>query len=373
YSLYGHTVLTVADDSTSVDAVFNYGYFDSSQPDFLYRFLRGETDYVLGVTSFNDFLLENQMKGVEVVSQELILTKEQKQQLWEDLYINALPENRRYRYNYFYDNCATRPRDIVEKVVNRPVIYPATNSNQTFRDLIHECVGEFSWMEFGIDLLIGSDADKYITDREKMFLPVYLMHAFADAKVHFNDTISSPLVKSTEILLKSDNQDTVRHEWSIIKPVPIAFALLILTLVISFFQARFHHDKTGRIYDTILFFVAGAGGVIAAFLVFFSEHPATNLNWNLVWLHPIHLFIAILFWLNPFKKVVYWYHFINFALLSLFLLGWYFIPQQLPLATIPFAMSLWIRSGTVYLIQRKEYLKNKQFKSAKDMQAGWRH
>ncbi|MFA5656640.1 MAG: hypothetical protein WDA37_07825, partial [Dysgonamonadaceae bacterium] len=260
----------------------------------------------------------------------------------------------------------------VEKVVNRPVIYPATNSNQTFRDLIHECVGEFSWMEFGIDLLIGSDADKYITDREKMFLPVYLMHAFADAKVHFNDTISSPLVKSTEILLKSDNQDTVRHEWSIIKPVPIAFALLILTLVISFFQARFHHDKTGRIYDTILFFVAGAGGVIAAFLVFFSEHPATNLNWNLVWLHPIHLFIAILFWLNPFKKVVYWYHFINFALLSLFLIGWYFIPQQLPLATIPFAMSLWIRSGTVYLIQRKEYLKNKQFKSAKDMQAGWR-
>ncbi|MFA5656727.1 MAG: DUF4105 domain-containing protein, partial [Dysgonamonadaceae bacterium] len=197
YSLYGHTVLTVADDSTGVDAVFNYGYFDSSQPDFLYRFLRGETDYVLGVTSFNDFLLENKMKGVEVVTQELILTKGQKQQLWEDLYINALPENRRYRYNYFYDNCATRPRDIVEKVVNKPVIYPATNSNQTFRDLIHECVGEFSWMEFGIDLLIGSDADKYITDREKMFLPVYLMHAFADAKVHFNDTISSPLVKST--------------------------------------------------------------------------------------------------------------------------------------------------------------------------------
>ncbi|MFA7066489.1 MAG: DUF4105 domain-containing protein [Dysgonamonadaceae bacterium] len=372
YSLYGHTVLTVADDSTGVDAVFNYGYFDSSQPDFLYRFLRGETDYVLGVTSFNDFLLENKMKGVEVVTQELILTKGQKQQLWEDLYINALPENRRYRYNYFYDNCATRPRDIVEKVVNKPVIYPATNSNQTFRDLIHECVGEFSWMEFGIDLLIGSDADNFITDREKMFLPVYLMHAFADAKVHFNDTISSPLVKSTEILLKSDNQNTVRHEWSIIKPVPIAFALLILTLVISFFQARFHHDKTARIYDTVLFFVAGAGGVIAAFLVFFSEHPATSPNWNLVWLHPIHLFIAILFWLNPFKKVVYWYHFINFALLSLFLLGWYFIPQQLPLATIPFAMSLWIRSGTVYLIQRKEYLKNKQFKSAKDMQAGWR-
>ncbi len=100
YSLYGHTVLTVADDSTGVDAVFNYGYFDSSQPDFLYHFLRGETDYILGVTSFDDFLLENQLKGVEVITQELNLTQAQKQQLWEELYINALPENRKYRYNY---------------------------------------------------------------------------------------------------------------------------------------------------------------------------------------------------------------------------------------------------------------------------------
>ena len=372
YSLYGHTVLTVADDSTGVDAVFNYGYFDSSQPGFMYHFLRGETDYILGVTSFDDFLLENQLKGVEVITQELNLTQEQKQQLWEKLYINAMPENRRYRYNYFYENCATRPRDIVEEVINKPVLYPATNSNQTFRDLIHECVGEFSWMQFGIDLLIGSDADRYITDREKMFLPEYLKDAFKGANVHFSDSLSQPLVKSTEVLLEATNQDDIRREWVLLKPFPIAFALLIVTLIISFFQVRFHHNKSARIYDTILFFVAGAGGIIAAFLIFFSEHPATSPNWNILWLHPLHLVIVILFWFNSLRKVVYWYHFINFALLSLFLLGWYVIPQQLPLATIPFAMSLWLRSGTEYLIQRKDYLKNRQFRSAKYMQAGWR-
>lgn len=372
YSLYGHTVLTVADDSTGVDAVFNYGYFDSSQPDFLYHFLRGETDYILGVTSFDDFLLENQLKGVEVITQELNLTQAQKQQLWEELYINALPENRKYRYNYFYDNCATRPRDIVEKVLNRPVLYPATNSNQTFRDLIHECVGEFSWMEFGIDLLIGSDADRFITDREKMFLPDYLKDAFKEAKVPINHSVSQPIVKSTEVLLDANNQDDIRREWAILKPLPIAFALLILTMIISFIQAQFHHDKTARIYDTLLFAVTGAAGVIIAFLIFFSEHPATSPNWNILWLHPLHLIVAILFWFNSLRKVIYWYHFSNFALLSLFLLGWYFIPQQLPWATIPFAMSLWLRSGTEYLIQRKDYLKNRQFRSAKYMQAGWR-
>ena len=372
YSLYGHTVLKVEDDSTGVDACFNYGYFDSSQSNFLFHFVRGETDYVLGVTSYHDFMLENKMKGLEVVEQELNLTLQQKQQLWEDLYINALPENRQYRYNFLYDNCATRPRDMVENIIGKPIIYPLSKPNQTFRDLIHECVNEFAWMEFGIDLVLGSGADKYITEREKMFLPHYLMNAFEDAKVHRSDTINSPLLSSSVKVLQSENEDFKRNELGILKPLPVAFALLFITLLISFLQLRFHHDRTARIYDTMLFSMAGIGGLIVTFLVFFSEHPITNPNWNLAWLHIGHLLIAVLFWVKSMKKVVYYYHFINFAVLSLFLLSWWFLPQQLPLAIIPFAMSLWVRSGSSFYIKRNDYLKNRQYKSAKYMQAGWR-
>lgn len=108
YALYGHSVIKVQDDLTGVDACFNYGYFDTSQPNFLFHFVRGETDYVLGVTSYQDFIAENTFRGLEVVEQELNLTMEQKQQLWTDLYINSLPENRQYRYNFLFDNCATR-------------------------------------------------------------------------------------------------------------------------------------------------------------------------------------------------------------------------------------------------------------------------
>lgn len=372
YSLYGHTVLKVEDDSTGVDAAFNYGYFDSSQPYFMYHFIKGETDYVLGVTTYEDFLIENQMKGLEVVEQELNLSTAQKQQLWDLLYINSLPENRRYRYNFLFDNCATRPRDMVEMIIQEPVQYPSTRSNQTFRDLIHECVNEFTWMKFGIDLVIGSDADKFITDREKMFLPLYLMEAFRDANVLNSDTINTPLVKSTNIILEPDSKGVNNNERFDIKPAVVAFALLLATLIISFFQARYNHHKTGRIYDTALFSLAGVAGLVVTFLVFFSEHPAVSPNWNLSWLHFIHLIIAVLFWVKSMGKVVYYYHFTNFAVLSLFLITWYFLPQQLPLATIPFAMSLWLRSGTNYLIGRKDNLKNKQFKSAKYMQAGWK-
>ena len=372
YALYGHSVLKIEDDSTGVDACFNYGYFDPSQPNFLYHFIRGETDYVLGVTSYQDFIAENTFKGLEVVEQELNLTLDQKQQLWEDLYINSLPENRQYRYNFLFDNCATRPRDMVENIIGKPIVYPSSKPNQTFRDLIHECVHEFAWMEFGIDLVLGSGADRYITNREKMFLPHYLMVAFEDAKVHKSDVNNPPLIKSSVKLLEADNEDVERNEWNILKPMPVAFALLILTLLISFFQLRYNHNKTALIYDTILFSIAGIAGLIVTFLVFFSEHPITNPNWNLAWLHIGHLFAVVLFWLKSLKKLVYYYHFTNFAVLCLFLLSWWFLPQQLPLATIPFVMSLWLRSGINFIIERNDYLKNRQYKTARYMQAGWR-
>ncbi len=372
YSLYGHTVVRVKDDSTRVDACFNYGYFDPSQPHFMYNFIRGKTDYVLGVTTYQDFLRENQMKGLEVVRQEINLSSSQKQQLWSALYINSLPENSRYRYNYFFDNCATRPRDMIEAAVNNPVVYTATNKNQTFRDLVHECVHEFAWMEFGIDLLIGSDADRYISEREKMFLPHYLMKAFDGAKVVINDTISTPLAISTDIILEADSQSNTRSELGILKPIPIAFGCLIITLLISFLQLRFNHNKTALIYDTFLFSIAGVAGLIITFLVFFSEHPATSPNWNLTWLHVVHLIIPILIWVKSLKKVVYYYHFINFAVLSLFLLSWWFLAQQLHWATIPFAMSIWLRSGFNFIIERNDYLKNRQYKTVSYMLAGWR-
>ena len=371
YALYGHTVIKVEDKSTGVDACFNYGYFDTSQPNFMFHFIRGETDYVLGATSYQAFLSEHGMRGLQAVEQELNLTLEQKQQLWEDLYINALPENKQYRYNFLFDNCATRPRDMVEKVLGSPIIYTATNTNQTFRDLIHECVHEFSWMEFGIDLVIGMDADKNITDREKMFLPHYLMNAIEGANIHNNDSNDTPLLISTTEVLKADSEIVERSEYSILKPLPIAFAVLLITLFISFLQLRFNHHKTALIYDTILFFVAGIVGLVVTFLVFFSEHPVVSPNWNLAWLHVFHLIFAFLFWVKSLKKVVYYYHFINFAVLSLFLLSWCFLPQQLHWATIPFALSLLVRSLSNFFILRTDLLKNKQYKTAKYMQAGW--
>jgi hypothetical protein len=372
YALFGHTAIRVQDDSTGVNAVFNYGYFDSSQSNFIYHFVRGETDYILGVTSFEEFLPEYAYKGQQVIAQELNLTPDEKQQLYEALSVNALPENRGYRYNYFYDNCSTRPRDMVEKYTKGVLQYPPTPREQTYRNLVHECVDAYPWLLFGIDLVIGNSADRPIDVREKMFIPRYLMDSFDGAIVQKNDTLRYPLVKQREIVLEPDEERNSPKVTSLFSPLVAAFLLLLLTLFISLVQMiKLNTTKLSLYYDTLLFGIAGLGGLVLFFMMFFSAHPAMRPNWNFVWLNLFALIAAFLFWVKSAKNVVYSYHFINFAVLTLFLLLWWLIPQKLPVATIPFSMSLWLRSGINLLLWRKKRLKNRRFKSSKYFKAGW--
>lgn len=371
YALYGHTAVWVKDDSTHTDVVFNYGFFDSSQPNFVYHFVRGETDYILGVTSFEDFISEYRDKGVSVWQQPLNLSLGEKQALWKALYINSLPENRSYRYNFLYDNCATRPRDMVEKYVEGKIIYPQTADNQSYRNLLHECLNPYPWMKFGIDLIIGAPADRKIDERAKMFLPEYLMRAFEGAIVEKNDTLRYPLVQQTKAILASNNAVKM-SEHSIFTPLNMAFALLLITLLLSIIQINnLNNGFLIKVFDTLLFGIVGLGGTIVFFLMYFSEHPATNPNWNFVWLNSISLLVAILFWIKSAKKVVHIYHFINFATLTLFLLFWWLIPQQLPITSIPISLCLWLRSGVNMWLIRKEKRKQKKYTSAKYLKAGW--
>jgi hypothetical protein len=398
YSLFGHTANRVQDDSTGIDAVFNYGYFDSSQPHFIYHFIRGETDYVLGVTSFQQFLIEYGYKGQEVVEQELNLSLQEKQELFDALQINALPENCGYRYNYFFDNCATRPRDMVERYTHGIIEYPPTQEGQSFRDLIHEHVSHSPWTKFGIDLIIGSDADREIDVREKMYIPSYLMNSFEEATIHPNSnpehdeisrqgddvhqgntihqgdsvTLSRPLVSHSSVLLPGNPEVNHPGKRFPVTPFTAGIILLVLTLLLSLWQAvRLDKLKLQQWFDTFLFGVSGLGGIIVFVLMYFSEHPATNPNWNFAWLNPIALFAAFLFWSSRAEKAVFFYHFINFAVVLLFLLLWWLIPQQLPLETIPFALCLALRSGTNLLIVRKKRIKNRRYASSRTLKRRW--
>ena len=195
YSLFGHTAIRYEDPANGIDAVFNYGLFSFNTPNFILRFSLGETDYQLGATDYARFAAEYAFDGRSVWQQTLNLSKEEKAELIRLLQENYLPENRVYRYNFFYDNCATRPRDKIEESIDGKVIYPAEpqDGSLSFRDIVHQYCKGHPWARFGIDLCIGSEADRPITQRQMMFAPFYLMDAFAGAQI-VHDSVQRPLV-----------------------------------------------------------------------------------------------------------------------------------------------------------------------------------
>jgi len=344
YALFGHTAIRINDPVKHIDEVFNYGLFDFNSPNFEYRFARGETDYSVGSVPFNRYLSEYQSKGIGITEQILNLSRNEKQNLLNALVTNCLAQNRVYRYNYFYDNCTTRARDIIEKNTNGTVIYLSDGNLYSYRDLVHQCVDSEPWVRFGIDLVIGADADKPIDERQEHFLPAYLMNAFSKANIQNNDGSSRKLILFEKEILKPTDRFNARKPLD--APLIIGFIILIISIIISYLSYGKKKRTAGKIYDFLLFLLAGIAGSIIFFLMVFSVHPCTNPNWNLVWLNPVQLIFAFLFLIKFFSKGVYYYHFINFALLIVFLLAWFLIPQYLELAFLPYILSLIVRSGT---------------------------
>ena len=154
YSLYGHTALRVFNKETGDDVAVNYGMFSFKKPYFILRFVFGLTDYEMGIEPFEYFVAEYATYGCEVVQQKLNLTNEDKQRIISALQRNAEPNNKVYRYNYFYDNCTTRARDILLDNINGKVQYWGRKEVLvTYRTVVHQCTENHLWARS----FIGSD------------------------------------------------------------------------------------------------------------------------------------------------------------------------------------------------------------------------
>ena len=349
FTVYGHTALRIYDPANKIDQVYNYGIFDFSKPDFVYRFAKGETDYVLGTSNFGYFLFEYVSRGSEVYEQVLNLLHREKEALWNALEWNVLPENRVYRYNFFFDNCATRPVAMIENNLQGTVNFmPPVSKLPTFRDIINKCTRYRSWQTFGCDLALGLPTDRMMTQRESFFIPDNVKNAFEMAKIT-REGVSVPLVKKTNLLAEKDQLPQATP--FLMSPVFCFSALFVLILVITIIEWR--RKFCYRIVDILLFFSAGIAGCILFFLSFFSVHPSIFPNISLLWLHPLHLFGFILFSIKKLKMPAYWYHFINFAVVIIMSVAWIFVPQHFNIAFIPLIASLLLRSGGVVI--RKKY------------------
>lgn len=343
YELEGHTALRIR--SPRFDVAVSYGVFDFNSPNFVYRFVKGETDYMCAAIPWQIFEAEYRHDGRRVVEQVLDLDAEQTRKLVELVDNNLLPQNRVYRYNYVKDNCATRPLSIIEQAVGdslqlTPVDFDTRSYTASFRDVMRHYHRNYPWYQFGIDLALGSGIDYPISNREYTFAPVLLEQQLADATVG-----GHRIVKSTEVIVGDDSWNSVDDATPFfLTPMFVGWVVFALLLWATVCDNR--RGRVSKWIDAAYFGVLGLAGLLITFLVFISVHEATSPNYLIIWLNPFCLIPTIFIWLKKCKIVVLSYQIINFAAVLILCLGWLWLPQSANAAFLPFVLGDLLRSAS---------------------------
>ena len=284
YSSFGHSAIRLKDPTNKIDVVFNYGTFDYQTPGFYMKFIRGKLPYALSKQRFSRFYRSYQMEDRWIKEQELNLSDKERQKLVQFLSNNAKPENRLYFYDFFKDNCATKIADVLNENLE---ILPQYNfdffeEKWTYRDLLHQYLGDKAWAKFGIDLALGSLIDRKLRPKDYQFLPDYLMASLNG-------------MRENEKVISSDAKDLwksrlkPKQTYSMSNPIIVFWGLLFLAIVLTIND--FRKEKIHLLFDRILFLLAGLTGCVLLFLWFGTDHYATKTNLNILVLSPIFLLL----------------------------------------------------------------------------------
>lgn len=321
YSMYGHTAIRINDPANKIDIVYNYGVFSFDAPNFMYRFAKGQTDYLIIGQKFSSFIPEYQEEKRSVYEQVLNLPQNGKEKLLQALVENARPENRIYRYNFFMDNCATRVRDMIEKNSGVVIHFPENNPSESYREMIKQYHHGFRWIDLGIDLLVGKKAEETVSSYGQMFLPEYLMEQFAKAEITVDGT-QQPLVSETNTLVEYPNS---KLESSL--PWPAIVFGLFFTLIAAITISDFLNGRLNSGIDFWFLLLSGFAGLIISWFTLYSEHPAMSPNYNLLWAFPLNFFFALIWRIRRWRKFARFYFYLSgLVLLSSLVSGQQFNP-----------------------------------------------
>jgi hypothetical protein len=336
YSTFGHSALRVVDSAKGTDLVFNYGTFDFYDPDFYKKFVQGKLQYFVSIDELPAFMAEYEYYKRGVSEQVLNLNCNEKEKFVAALLENAKEENKYYKYDFNYDNCTTRLRDMFEKAIDgqlqSKIILPKPGT--TFRHLIHTYLdkGKQPWSKLGIDILLGSPLDKKVTNREAMFLPDYMQYAFASATRNGQSVVTENLELNKFEAVKSKSG---------ISPFAV-FGILFFTITLLSFYKNKITKCILLIFDFLLFALLGILGILLLYMWFGTDHAMCKNNFNLLWALPIHLPLSFLIftkkkWVRNYFRILFFY---SIALL----LFWLALPQQFNFALLPVIGIILIRS-----------------------------
>lgn len=349
YSVFGHSAIRISDPMNNIDYVYNYGTFDFGTPNFYLKFARGKLDYMLSVEYFKDFIASYIEEKRSVWEQTLDLTHSEKQKLFDLLETNAKPENKYYKYDFFYDNCATRIRDIFQKALNNKIVFPDLKGTKklSFRELIDPYMEYQKWSDFGIDVLMGLPSDKTTRSEQYMFLPDELKNGFETAKIKNSER---KLVKSTTTIY--DAKRSIVGTAVTFTPNIVFWSLFIIVALFSLLLWRKNPKRYW--FDFFHFFIYGLLGILFLLMWIATDHKVTPWNLNILWALPSHVILAF-FLLKKNKPYFLSFYFLGTSLLTLVLiLSYKALPQGLNMSTIPIMLTISLRSFIIFWKENRD-------------------
>lgn len=333
YSTFGHSAFRVIDSNSVTDIVYNYGTFNFDDEGFYLKFIQGKLNYYLSLEHFEDFKRTYQADNRGITEQVLALDAGQKTRIRAFLNENAKPANRFYLYDFFFDNCTTRLRDILKKEQDslfgkKPVMPEGTR----FRQAIHHYLDKNGqpWSKLGIDILLGLPCDAVMTPEQMQFLPDNLMYSI--------DSSARPMIISKQDLYPIPQNNGAGSPYT---PL-IAFSVFAVLIVgLGYLKNNFVKIFLNG-FDGMFFFLTGALGILLILMWTATNHAMCKENFNLLWAWPTHIVMAFL--ISSKKSWVRRYFGITTIGLSAVLLTWFFLPQQMNPALIPIVLLLIYRS-----------------------------
>lgn len=280
YSSFGHTAIRYTDPAAGIDEVYNYGMFNFG-PDFLMQFTRGKLLYYVGTNNYLSFVDDYRYEQRSVVEQKLNLSREQKNKILSFLNNNLKPENKYYKYDFLYDNCATRVRDIFPAILGPGFSFgPSLPEGKkiSFRKIINEYQRNNHWARLGINIVLGSRIDKVMTNEEAMFLPDMLLQGVATARLDGKDIVAG---SPKQIVRGAD-----RSALSPNGPMWVMIGLLLITLLIFFVRPL---QVLKPLVSLLHLFLSGLLGVMLLFMWLGTDHQSCANNYNLLWALPFNL------------------------------------------------------------------------------------
>lgn len=301
---FGHNAIWVHNNRTHLDEVYNWGTFSFEEPGLIVKFLRGLLTYWLSMQSYRGTVAQYHFEGRSLDAQELNLTAAQKLRLVMAVRENARPENARYRYHYYEDNCSTRVRDAVDTVIGgRLHDVSRQPSALSYRDETSRLTADVWWAYVILNATLGPYLDQPVNEWQLMFAPGRLQEGLRKATNVDSAGNVVPLVRVERSVLEShqfDARPEPPHRKGALFALGAAVGIFLAGLGAASMRRR---NRTSRrlaiifaLATSTLGAVAGFIGVLFVLLWTITNHASAYRNENLLLISPLAFALPVVMW-----------------------------------------------------------------------------